>query len=145
MRIVVIAPSATGVADDIAALASRAQIAVLSEVQVNGEIDAETVILPRGGPSARFSDFLSRTTAGRALRRVGPWDPGAMFARRAKRSEAARKVLDSADLIVAAERDACFTAWTWSRLLQRRGVTVAAVQGFAAAREWARRHSAVDV
>lgn len=52
---------------------------------------------------------------GRMLLRLSPLDGGAQLRRRIQRSPEARRTLSSANVVVAATRDAILTAWTVTR------------------------------
>ncbi|MFD1492962.1 hypothetical protein ACFSAT_09575 [Microbacterium wangchenii] len=71
---------------------------------------------------------------GRILIRLTPLDAGATFWRATRSTPAARGAIRTADVLVAAERDAGYAAWRWARAARRAGRDLPTVYGYPAAR-----------
>lgn len=140
MKIVVFAPTTRDLDDALATLGRDVDVFIVSTSPVPSA-RATPVAVGSSRAWSRLSELARRTAPGRVLRRLTPLDPGVAFARRVRRSAAARAAIDSADLLVSVERDAQFTVWTESRRRSRRGTRVAAVSGFPAARSAVQRLS----
>ncbi|WDH79815.1 hypothetical protein PTQ19_05080 [Microbacterium esteraromaticum] len=140
MRIVVFAPSAGDIAGGLKSLAAHAEVTVVSTMPAQWP-DADSLAVGTSPLRLRLSEFARRTPPGRALRRLTPLDPGAMFAHRARRSAQAQAAISAADLLVSVERDAHYAVWREARRRRRQGAPVPAVVGFPAARVTAGRFS----
>jgi hypothetical protein len=132
----------------IVAVVSRAStIAALSGLAVDNEVivvgpsgDAEAAridhaldITPRGPLSARIVALAWRSAPGRNLLRISPLDTSRRLWRTARRDQQLRSLVRSADVVVAADRDAIFTVWKMTRK-RAYGTSWAAAFGATAAR-----------
>lgn len=92
-------------------------------------LDGITVLDVGAVPHGRLAALMDRSVVGRTLVRLSPADGGARLRRRIRRSRAAMAVLERADVVVACQRDAVFTAWS---ICRQRGTAVLGLYGVAA-------------
>ena len=134
MHIVVLAPSAGFDEGSLPGLPDGARVTLIAGEQAV-ESHAETVVLPRqGGLAARLRALASRSMPGRVLIRLTPLDAGATFWRATRSAPSARATIRTADVLVAAERDAAYAAWRWARAARQAGRDLPTVYGYPAAR-----------
>ncbi|MGM7672160.1 hypothetical protein [Microbacterium sp. A93] len=68
---------------------------------------------PNAGPSSgQVARALNSSVVGRNVKRLSPLDGGRRFARAARQSVPLREAAETADVIIALERDSILAAWT---------------------------------
>jgi len=133
MHIVVLAPGAGYDQSSLGSLPETARVTVVAWEGKRPDVDTVSLHRP-GGLAARVSKAAAKTMPGRVLVRLTPLDPGATFFRATRASAAAREAIRSADVLVAAERDAAYAAWRWAKAAARAEATLSAVYGYPAGR-----------
>ncbi|MGN6723793.1 MAG: hypothetical protein ACTHJM_14385 [Marmoricola sp.] len=139
MEILVVAPHGSV---DVAALGTLPEGARLTAVSWQGEGESSGVevvgVPPRTGPMASLRARLLRIAAAnlilRSLLRLSGFDEGRWFWTAAAKTAAAAQAAQAADVIIAADRDAVYTAWRWGHAARRAGRATAAVHGYPAGR-----------
>lgn len=112
--IVFIAASAGSLPRIVDAAAPQAPAVTLIVADGDGDrtVDSVTVIDVGAIPRGSLLAALERSVVGRTLVRLSPWDGGLRLRRRVRASRSARAAIESATVVVAAERDGILTAWS---------------------------------
>lgn len=139
MNLVILAPSSGYDPSNLPDLPKDARVTV---VGWDGTGEGRIGLRQSNGVAKRVRLLASRTMPGRVLVRLTPLDSGATFWRATRRSKNARRVIRSADVLVAAERDAGYAAWRWTQAARRAGDELPTVFGYPAARAVIERLSA---
>ncbi len=134
MSKVVAVVSRASAADAVGDLGEGVDVIVVGPTSAEpSAVDHRIAMPPRGRLSGRIVELAWRSAVGRNAIRVTPLDDSRRLWRAARKDRELRELIRSADVVLAADRDAIFTVWKMTRS-RSYGAGWSAVFGAAAAR-----------
>lgn len=140
MEVVVIAPHGRVDLTALGDVPDRAHVSVVCWEGAAADVVGLEVVgvpAPRGIAAfvrSRLERFAALHVVLRSLFRLSGFDEGRWFWRAASAAPQAAAAIAQSRIVIAADRDAVYTAWHWGRRIKASGRPIASVYGYTAGR-----------